>query len=129
MIAAGIALATLQLAACAVLPAPLEIDASADGSRIVLAPGQSLKVTLDTNAASGYRWMLERGAASVLQPVGQPLYTSNSPSAPLVGDGGTMQFDFRAGATGRDTLELAYRRIAQADAPPARSVHVEVVVR
>lgn len=129
MIAAGIALATLGLASCAVVPAPLDIDATADGSRILLAPGQSLQVTLDTNPASGYRWKLERGAASVLEPVGQPLYTPVSPSAPLVGAGGTMQFEFRAAAAGRDTLEIAYRRIAKPDADPARSVRVEVEVR
>jgi len=128
-IAAALAFALLALAACAVSPPLREIDASADGTRITLAPGQVLRVTLDANPATGYRWVIERAAAAVLHPLGQPMYTPSSTSAPLVGAGGTMTFDFSAGAAGSDTLQMAYRRPAQQDSAAARSLSVEVVVQ
>jgi inhibitor of cysteine peptidase len=127
-VVAGAALASLILASCAT-PPPREIDASADGARITLVQGQALSVTVDANPYTGYRWMVERGAAAVLQPVGEPLYTPVSTSAPLVGAGGTMTFDFVARAAGSDTLQLAYRRTWQKDAAAERSFHVEIVVQ
>jgi len=126
-IAGAFALASLALASCATPPPMREIDAAADGTRVTLVPGQALQVTVDANPFTGYRWTVERGAAAVLQPVGEPLYTPVSTSAPLVGAGGTMQFNFVAGAAGSDTLQLAYRRPSQKDA--ARSLRVEVVVQ
>jgi inhibitor of cysteine peptidase len=121
--------ALLTLASCVTPPPLREIDASADGSRITLVPGQVLRVTVDANPATGYRWVVERSAGAVLHPVGQPMYTPTSPSAPMVGGGGTMTFDFTAGPAGSDTLQMAYRRPAQNDSPAARSLRVEVVVQ
>ncbi len=128
-IAIGVALAALVLASCATPPPMREIDASAEGARITLVSGQMLSVTVDTNPYSGYRWMVDRGAASVLQPVGEPLYTPQSLSAPLVGAGGTMRFEFVAHAAGSDTLLLTYRRTWEKDAVAARSLRVEIVVQ
>jgi inhibitor of cysteine peptidase len=128
-IAAGIALAAFTLASCATPPPLREIDGSADGSRVTLAPGQALRITVAANPATGYRWVIDRAAAAVLLPVGPPLYTPVSTSAPLVGAGGTMTFDFVAGAAGSDTLQLAYRRQSPKDSAVARSLRVEVVVQ
>ena len=123
----------LTLAACIVAscatPPMREIDATADGSRVVLVPGQELRITVDANPASGYRWVVDRSAAAVLTPVGQPLYTPSSTSVPLVGAGGTMAFDFVAAGMGSDTLQLTYRRVAATEAVAARSLRVEVVVQ
>jgi inhibitor of cysteine peptidase len=129
MLAAGLALAAFTLASCAMPPPLREIDGSADGSRVTLAPGQALRITVDANPATGYRWVIDRSAATVLTPVGQPMYTPSSTSAPLVGAGGTMTFDFVAGTAGSDTLQLAYRRAAPKDSAAARSLRVEVVVQ
>lgn len=127
----GFALLLLALSGCALGPSPAvrEIDANDNGSRVTLTTGQAVRVKLDTNPATGYRWVVDRGAANVLQPVGQPLYTPSSTSAPLVGAGGTMTFDFVAAAAGSDTLELAYRRSAEKNVAPARSFRVEMLVQ
>jgi inhibitor of cysteine peptidase len=127
-LAAGLALAAFTLASCATPPPLREIDGSADGSRVTLVPGQALRITVNANPATGYRWVVDRAAAAVLLPVGQPMYTPTSTSVPLVGAGGTMTFDFVASAAGSDTLQLAYRRQATQDAV-ARSLRVEVVVQ
>ena len=121
-------MAAFTVASCAT-PPTREIDATADGSRVVLVPGQELRITLDANPASGYRWVVDRSAATVLTPVGPPLYTPSSTSVPLVGAGGTMAFDFVAASVGSDTLQLTYRRVMTTDAAAARSLHVEVVVQ
>jgi inhibitor of cysteine peptidase len=126
---AGLALAAFTLASCAMPPPLREIDASADGSRVTLAPGQALRITVNANPATGYRWVVDRAAAAVLLPVGQPMYTPTSTSVPLVGAGGTMTFDFVASAAGSDTLQLAYRRQSAKDPVVARSLRVEVVVQ
>lgn len=128
LIAAAITLGALDLASCAAEPPLLEIGASADGSRVTLAPGQELRVTVAANPATGYRWVIDRGAAAVLQPVDEPLYTPTSTSVPLVGAGGTMTFDFRAAAAGSDTLELTYRRPSPTGSVVARSLRVEILV-
>jgi predicted secreted protein len=128
-LAAGLALAAFTLASCATTPPAREIDASADGSRVTLAPGQALRLTLDANPATGYRWVIDRSAATVLTAVGQPMYTPISTSVPLVGAGGTMTFDFVASAAGSDTLQLAYRRPSPKDSAVLRSLRVEVVVQ
>ncbi len=125
----ALACALLALASCATTPPPRAIDASADGSRITLAPGQTLRVTVEANPATGYRWVVDKGAAAVLQPVGQPLYTPSSTSAPLVGGGGTMTFEFVAAAAGSDTLQMAYRMLTPGSSGAVRSLHVEVVVQ
>jgi inhibitor of cysteine peptidase len=127
--AAGIALASLILASCATPPPMREIDASADGASVTLVPGQALSVTVDANPYTGYRWVVDRGAAAVLQPVGEPLYRPVSTSAPLVGAGGTTTFNFVAHAAGMDTLQLVYRRPSPQDSAAARSLRVEIVVQ
>lgn len=128
---AGFVLLTFALGGWAFGRSPpvAEIDAKADGSRVTLAQGQALKITLDANPATGYRWVIDRAAAAVLQPAGPPMYTPSSTSAPLVGGGGTMTFDFVAAAAGSDTLQLAYRRSADKSIAAARSFRVEVVVQ
>lgn len=111
-------------------PPPVrEIGAVADGSRVTLAPSQLLRVTVDSNPATGYRWVIDRGAATVLQPVGDPVYTPISTSVPLVGAGGTTTFEFVAAAVGSDMLQLAYRHAADRSVAPARSFRIEVVVQ
>lgn len=121
--------ALLALASCVTTPPPRAIDASADGSRITLAPSQVLRVTVEANPATGYRWVVDRGAATVLEPVGQPLYTPTSTSAPLVGGGGTMTFEFVAATPGHDTLQMTYRMLAPGGSAAVRSLRVEVVVQ
>lgn len=127
----GFALLGLVLAGWAFGSPPpvLEIDAAADGSRITLAPGQALRVTVDANPATGYRWVIDRGAAAVLKPAGEPMYTPSSTSVPLVGAGGTMTFDFVAAAAGSDTLRLAYRHSADKGVAAARTLNIEIVVQ
>lgn len=123
------AFAVLALAGCATPPPVREIDALADGSRVTLALGQALSVTVDANPATGYRWVVDRSAAAVLRPLRDPIYTPISTSVPLVGAGGTMTFDFVAAAAGSDTLQLTFRRSGDKKAAAARGLRVEVVVQ
>jgi inhibitor of cysteine peptidase len=116
------------LAACIVAP-PREIDASADNTRVVLEPHQELVVRLATHPETGYRWSVERGAATVLSPADDPNYAPVFASAPLVGSGGWTTFRYRASALGTDTLELAYRRPWEKDAAPEKTYRVDVVVQ
>jgi len=64
MTAVGVGLFALGLASCVVVPPPLEINDSADASRVTLASGQALKVTVEANPATDYRWVIVRGAAA-----------------------------------------------------------------
>jgi inhibitor of cysteine peptidase len=116
------------LTACIVAP-PRELDASSDNTRVVLEPHQELVVRLETHPETGYRWSVERGAATVLLPADDPNYEPVFASAPLVGSGGWTRFRYRASALGSDTLELVYRRPWEKSAVPAKTYRVDVVVQ
>lgn len=116
------------LAACVVAP-PRELDGAANNSRVSLEPKQDLVIRLNANPTTGYRWVVDRGAASVLSQVDEPFWQPVSSGAPLVGQGGWTTFRYTAVSEGSDTLVLAYRRPWEKDATPARTYQLDVTVQ
>lgn len=125
---AAVAALTLFAAACVVVGPPREIDTQQQNSTVDLTVGQELVVRLDANPTTGYRWVLVNGATGVLTQVAELNYAPRSLSAPLVGSGGVTTARFRAATPGKQTLELAYRRPWERDAPAAKTFRVDVVV-
>jgi inhibitor of cysteine peptidase len=123
-----LALPAVLALGCASIP-PLRVGTSDGGRTIELKPGQELILQLDSNRTTGYSWSLSEAASSILEPVGEPVYASDTASAGRVGSGGTETWRFRAKEPGRQDLSLEYRRPWEQGVPPVRIVRFNVVVR
>lgn len=142
MIAARIAsIATLTiLGACAVpaedTPSPAsgeavvgEVQGVRDG-RTTLAVGQTLLISLPSNATTGYAWTLSGSTNEVLRP-GTPFgEEATDPHEPgMVGVGGNTSWRFQAAQPGMVHLSFAYRRAWEANTRPAETATYTIVVR
>jgi len=100
---------------------------SADnGKPALLAIGESLAITLDSNPSTGYSWQLSPMKRAILRQQGEPQYTP--PAQPLPGAGGQHTFQFAAVAAGRTTLRLVYKRSFEPNVAPAQTFSVQVTV-
>jgi inhibitor of cysteine peptidase len=94
------------------MTAALEVDASANGGSVVLAPGQALMIRLDENPTTGYRWALE--ASEGLQLDANVFI----PGAAGVGAAGERRLTLQATAPGTHQLVIVQRREWE---PPANA--------
>lgn len=83
-------------------------EADSDGS-VTLDPGDTLEVTLTSNATTGYHWVVTSLNQSILQQTGDPVYKSDPNPQGLIGAGGKETFTFKAMATGETGLKMNYQ--------------------
>jgi inhibitor of cysteine peptidase len=83
------------------------LDEKNNGGSLEMAAGDQLEIRLVGNPTTGYEWMLKAVDESVLKPLGEPEYQSESN---LIGGGGRYTFQLTALAAGDTQLELVYRR-------------------
>lgn len=124
---AGLA-AGLLATACASRELPLLTEAE-DGTTVVLAVGEELRLRLESNPSTGYAWEIVDAAGGVLAAVGEPTWVPDPPDGAFVGRGGLATWHFRAVREGEGHLRLAYRRPWEKDALPARRFSARVEVR
>lgn len=100
------------------------------GGETALAVGQSLRISLPSNATTGYRWTLADTADGVLTPgapFGQEITRPLEPG--MVGVGGNTVWVFEAARPGTQTLTFAYGRPWETDAAPAETATYTITVR
>jgi len=86
----------------------LNVDDSYSGKQVELSVGQSLVVTLDSNASTGYSWSLAQNSDdSVLNKTGNEYV---APQTTLVGAGGKEEWTFKALKKGNSTISMGYSR-------------------
>jgi predicted secreted protein len=98
----------------------LEVDASANGGSVRLAPGQPLLIRLDENPTTGYRWTVE---SSLGLQIDANVFI---PGAPGVGATGERRLTLHATSAGTYRLVLAQRR--QWEPPENVSARFELTV-
>ena len=105
----------------------VNVDASYSGKQVELAVGQSLVVTLDSNASTGYSWNLAQiSDDTVLSNTGNEYI---SPQTTLVvGAGGKEEWTFKALKKGTSTISMGYSRPWEST-PPAETFDLTVVVK
>jgi inhibitor of cysteine peptidase len=117
------------LAALAVTAAPaaarqVTVTADDSGSRVTLRPGDRLRVVLDANPTTGYRWVVarrpDRTVARVVSSAFQP------PAEPLVGAGGTQVSVLRAVGPGTTRFALSYRQVGSGDLGAGFALRIRV---
>ncbi len=108
-------------------PAPPEslhmFDATNDGGTYTFVPGERIEITLAENPTTGYSW-------DMTVPEGLFLVTDAfiGPDSGLAGAPGTHVWEFEAGAPGTYTVEGKYLRPWEADAEPAETFTLMLIV-
>jgi inhibitor of cysteine peptidase len=106
------AVAALLLTACASEteaasdPKTVDLTAESSGSTVSIRPGDTLRITLESNVTTGYAWRLEtEPATEVLDLTGSDYV---APDTDLVGAGGEEVWRFVATGEGTTDLALSY---------------------
>ncbi len=102
------------------------ITASDAGKTIDLNKGDTLVVSLEGNATTGYSWVVADPAPSILQQAGDFEVT---PVSDAMGAPGTIVLKFSAVQSGQATLTLEYRRPWEKGVAPDKTYEVTVVVK
>ncbi|RAI59599.1 protease inhibitor I42 family protein [Roseicella frigidaeris] len=119
------AAAALGVAGCGAAEAPrmVVVSPEQDGASIALRIGERLRLRLPAQLGTGYSWAPDP-APRLLRPTGQQV---EAPERTRPGGTETQVFDFTAAATGRETLQLAYRRPWE-PGTPARRFRLQVEI-
>jgi inhibitor of cysteine peptidase len=104
----------------------ITVGPAANGSKRTLHQGDLLVVRLRSNPSTGYSWRACSGVRPVLTPAGRTYLPPKD--GPRVGAPGTAVLRFRAAASGKTLLRLAYGRSWETDVPPARTFELRVKV-
>lgn len=95
---------------------------------IRLSVGQPLNLTLPSNPSTGYRWLLQNPANSVLTALSPEVY-SNPEAAGLVGSAGRSLWRFKATQAGSGHLLLVYQQPWAPEVKPAMTFDCDIEVR
>jgi inhibitor of cysteine peptidase len=101
-------------------------DKSYSGRTVNLRVGDGVKVTLDENPTTGYRWEFVSRPEPACVIVADA-YVANTNG--LAGSGGVHNWDFRAVDKGTCAVSLAYRRPWEKDTAPAQTFTLTMVVK
>ena len=106
-----------------------EVSGIRDG-RTTLAVGQTLRISLPSNATTGYSWKLAETYADLVTS-GSPFGTEIVDPHPsgMVGVGGNTVWTFHAVRSGTTTLTFTYARQWERDTPPAETATYRITVR
>ena len=102
------------------------LEAEDAGRQIEVRKGQAVLVKLEANPGTGYSWEAVDLDGSLLRPVGEPEFSSQSD---LLGATGVQVSRFEAAAQGTTTLKLVYHRSWEKDVPPEKTFVVQVTIK
>ena len=119
---------SLCLVACSSAPSLVSVDASYSGQQVEVAVGGSVIVTLESNASTGFEWVLVNiGDETVLKK------TANTYEAPedtgMVGAPGEEIWTFKALKKGTSTIAMEYSQSWAGGTKAAETFDLIVVVK
>jgi len=124
-------MAVILLSLCACSPATEQASTDilyAWHQETEIAVGDSLTVTLESNATTGFQWELaEISDQTVLAEVGHEYQAPEAGAA--VGAGGQEVWTFKALKKGKSTISMQYLRPWEEDVEPAQTFALTVVVK
>ncbi|MEW6379224.1 MAG: protease inhibitor I42 family protein [bacterium] len=105
--------------------ADIMIDHNADGKVVKIDKGKTLGITLPSNYATGYQWVLDTASlnTTVAQKKSSQFLT---PAGTMVGTGGSEQWVFNTVGVGITTIRLEYRRYWETFATDTFEIEVDV---
>jgi inhibitor of cysteine peptidase len=107
-------------------PEPLDLTADDDGGSVLAQVGQEIRLVLESNPSTGYRWSLDGALPQHLGLDGDAVYEQGSDA---LGASGAETWTFRALKAGEGDLSLKYWRSFEPTAPPESVFRVTVQVR
>lgn len=100
----------------------VDLDASADGTTVTLAPGHPLIVRLPEISTTGYRWTVDQSGGLQLEA------DDFLPGGTGVGGGGTRRLQWRTSMPGTHVLVLVQRRVWETQGEPHARFQLTVIV-
>lgn len=109
----------------------LAIDYSQSGEEIEAAPGDVVRLTLDSNATTGFQWQLvgNTNEAAVTLLDNQYVAPEESEGEPLLGAGGREEWAFKAASEGKSELRLEYSQPWEGGTKADKTFTLTVVVK
>ncbi|MBV9885536.1 MAG: protease inhibitor I42 family protein [Acidobacteria bacterium] len=104
----------------------INADKSYDGRTVNLRVGDGVKLTLEENPTTGYRWEFTSRPEPACVIV-KDEYVANANG--LAGSGGVHDWDFRAVDKGTCSMSLVYQRPWEKDTAPARKFALTIAVK
>ncbi|KPB73230.1 protease inhibitor I42 family protein [Pseudomonas cannabina] len=115
------------LTACAQTPRNIvSIDTQSD-CPLTLKPGQTLILTLPSNPTTGFRWLIQNPAPTVLHSLGPEVY-ANAESKEMVGSGGQSVWRYKATDVGTGKLLMTYQQPWAPEVPPEQTFECAISV-
>jgi inhibitor of cysteine peptidase len=99
----------------------VDVHEEDNGQSFQLAVGAELRVTLNENPTTGFRWRIQKSGGPVIRPIGDRFEARAS----LPGGSGVHTWCYEAVAGGQTTIEMTY---ARAWAPNAVAQRFEIRV-
>jgi inhibitor of cysteine peptidase len=126
---AALSLIVLALCSCAVAGSEekaVTVTEKDQGHTVQVGRGDTLIVRLAAQLGTGYGWHVSKNDARILQSLGEPSLERQGEGKP--GGVETQVFRFRAAASGKSALTLAYSRPWEKDRPPTKTYGITVEV-
>jgi inhibitor of cysteine peptidase len=108
-------------------PSVVRLTEEDAGTTVALAVGDSLVVTLESNASTGYAWEVVAPLPESLEQEGEPEYFAPE-DQDVVGAPGAQEFTFAVVSAGTGALDLAYVRPWEEDVEPEATYEVTIEV-
>jgi predicted secreted protein len=107
------AAAALAVGAAPAAAKTVTVTAADSGDLVTLRPGDRIRIELDANATTGYRWLVTKRPDRKVVRIASSAYVPDQPPSGeiVVGAGGTQVYVLRAGRRGRTRLGLSYRQV------------------
>jgi predicted secreted protein len=103
----------------------VSVDDSSNGREVFLHVGESLKISLNENASTGFRWTIHSQPETLRESEAE---RAEGPKGPP-GRAGVRNFYFEAVSQGSGELEMEYRRGWEHAAKPARRFKLRVRIQ
>lgn len=94
---------------------------------ISLPKGGILVVLLDVSPGTGFSWHITHCDRDRLEPLGAPVFETSAKAKPGLSE--QQVFRFKALTVGPSVLKLAYRRVWEKDASPAKTFKIKVKIQ
>ncbi|HWP97643.1 MAG TPA: protease inhibitor I42 family protein [Syntrophomonadaceae bacterium] len=99
-----------------------------NGQQVLLKAGQLLKIALDSNPTTGYKWTIQKLPDSSFIHVQEVRYLPSQADLPLMGGGGRQYWTLKAVAPGRTSIQLRYSRSWES-VPALRTYQLDIEIR
>ena len=107
----GLAIVLILLTACDETPNTIDLDSANNGVSLETTVGQTIDITLDSNATTGYKWnLVTTPDAQVLKLLSSQYVVPTPSHTPVVGEGSKEVWKFQTVGRGTTSLKLAYFR-------------------